>query len=173
MPTVLRSGPYRFFFYSADRGEPPHVHVEGRRAAPSSDSFLFGSTRASGSDRPNFGGSSGLSKRTPRHCCEPGMTSLSTELQQPRAQRVAVTDDMLHVDLPDGRTVTVPVSWYPRLAHGTSMERTNCCLVGGGEGLHWPDLDEDINVEDLLAGRRSGESQGSLARWLWRLITIT
>jgi hypothetical protein len=79
---------------------------------------------------------------------------------------VTVTDDALIVDLLDGRTVTVPLSWYPRLVHGTPAERVHWRLIGRGEGIHWPDLDEDISVDGLLAGRPSGETQRSLGRWL-------
>ena len=75
------------------------------------------------------------------------------------------TGDALVVDLVDGRTITVPLTWYPRLAHGTPAERANWRFIGEGEGIHWPDLDEDISVEGLLAGRRSGETQASLRRW--------
>ena len=82
------------------------------------------------------------------------------------AQRVEITEDALVVELVDGRTLTVPLAWYPRLAHGRPAERANWRLIGRGEGIHWPDLDEDISVEGLLAGRRSGESQASLTRWL-------
>jgi hypothetical protein len=82
------------------------------------------------------------------------------------AQNVTVSDDTLSVDLVDGRTVSVPLAWYPRLSHGSVAERDNWQLVGRGEGIHWPDLDEDISVESLLAGRRSGESQPSFDRWL-------
>jgi uncharacterized protein DUF2442 len=82
-----------------------------------------------------------------------------------RAQQVSVTEHSLVVDLVDGRTVTVPVTWYPRLAHGNQAERAHWRLIGEGEGIHWPDLDEDISVEGLLAGRRSGESPSSLRRW--------
>jgi len=82
------------------------------------------------------------------------------------AQEVAVSNDTLTVDLADGRTVSVPLAWYPRLSHGSEAERTNWRLVGQGEGIHWPDLDEDISVESLLAGRASGESQSSLEQWL-------
>jgi hypothetical protein len=80
--------------------------------------------------------------------------------------RIAASDDALIVDLADGRTITVPLAWFPRLAHGTPAERTNWRLIGRGVGIHWPDLDEDISVESLLAGRRSGETQASLRRWL-------
>ena len=88
------------------------------------------------------------------------------EFPQPHAVAVTVSDDTLTVDLSDGRTISAPIAWYPRLAHGTPAERRNWQLIGGGEGIHWPDLDEDVAVEGLLAGRRSGESQPSLQRWL-------
>lgn len=93
---------------------------------------------------------------------------LPSDLTEPRAQRVNVTTDTLIVDLVDGRAISVPVAWYPRLAHGTPAERAKWRLIGEGEGIHWPDLDEDISIEGLLAGRRSGEAQASLARWLNR-----
>jgi hypothetical protein len=82
------------------------------------------------------------------------------------AKGIEVTDDVLSVSLSDGRTISVPLAWFPRLTHGTDTERANWKLIGEGEGVHWPDLDEDISVESLLAGRRSGESQDSLRRWL-------
>ena len=87
------------------------------------------------------------------------------EVGEARAQHVSVTEDTLIVKLVDGRTITVPVTWYPRLAHGRQAERANWRLIGEGEGIHWADLDEDISVEGLLAGRRSGETQASLRRW--------
>ncbi|HEX9697972.1 MAG TPA: DUF2442 domain-containing protein [Acidobacteriota bacterium] len=82
------------------------------------------------------------------------------------AQEVQVTNEALVVELVDGRTVSVPVSWYPRLLHGSIEERNDWRLIGRGEGVHWPQLDEDISVDDLLAGRGSGETQDSLRRWL-------
>ena len=87
------------------------------------------------------------------------------ETAEARAQRVKLTDDVLIVDLLDGRTIAVPLTWYPRLAHGSEAERAHWRLIGEGEGIHWPDLDEDVSVEGLLAGRRSGETQFSLRRW--------
>jgi len=78
---------------------------------------------------------------------------------------VTVTRDEITVQLEDGRTLAVPLAWYPRLLHGTKNERDEWRFVGRGLGIHWPALDEDISVEGLLAGRRSGESQKSLARW--------
>lgn len=83
-----------------------------------------------------------------------------------KAQNVIVTDDTLTVDLDDGRTIAVPLAWYPRLLHGTSEERNNWRFIGDKEGIHWTDLDEDISVENLLSGKASGESQSSFKRWL-------
>lgn len=83
-----------------------------------------------------------------------------------RALCVTVTDDALTFDLMDGRTIAVPLAWYPRLMHGTPTERSNWRLIGDGEGIHWPDLDEDVSIENILAGKPSGESQRSLRQWL-------
>lgn len=94
------------------------------------------------------------------------MSSSEVERRMPEAVAISVTDDALVVDLVDGRTVSVPLTWYPRLAHGTPEERVDFRLVGRGEGIHWPQLDEDISVEGLLAGRPSAESQQSLETWL-------
>jgi hypothetical protein len=82
------------------------------------------------------------------------------------AQSLALSDDTLTVDLLDGRSIAVPLAWYPRLAHAAPAEREHWRLIGRGEGIHWPDLDEDISVENLLSGARSGESQHSLKQWL-------
>ncbi len=94
------------------------------------------------------------------------MSTLTAEPTATRAQMVTVTDDALVVDLADGRTVSVPLAWFPRLLHGTAAERARWRLTGSGQGIHWPDLDEDISVANLLAGQRSGESQASFKRWL-------
>jgi hypothetical protein len=94
------------------------------------------------------------------------MSTTTTDTQTARAQNVVVTDDALTVDLTDGRTITVPLAWYPRLAHARGEERNNWRLIGDREGIHWPELDEDISVENLLLGKPSGESQKSFGRWL-------
>src|ERR1022692_4202437 len=94
------------------------------------------------------------------------MSISGNELREALSQSVSVSDDALAADLADGRTITVPLAWFPRLAHGTPKERANWRLIAGGEGIHWPDLDEEISVQSLLAGRRSGETQESLRRWL-------
>ena len=81
------------------------------------------------------------------------------------ARSVTVTDDNLIVRLQDGRVVSVPIDWYPRLAEGSAAERRRWELIGPGVGIHWPSLDEDISVDGLLRGHRSGESASSLNRW--------
>ena len=90
----------------------------------------------------------------------------SAALTLARVSQVTVTDDMLSVDLEDGRTISVPIGWYPRLAYGQPAERANFQISGAGYGIHWPDLDEDIGVEGLLLGQKSSESPTSFARWL-------
>lgn len=88
------------------------------------------------------------------------------ELRIPAAQNVHVSEDTLSMELSDGRTISAPLAWYPRLLHGSPKERRNWRLIGRGQGVHWESLDEDISVEGLLAGRASAESQASLKRWL-------
>lgn len=94
------------------------------------------------------------------------MSTSGTEIREAVARGVTASEESLTVDLADGRTITVPLVWFPRLAHATLPERANWRLVGRGVGIHWPDVDEDISVESLLAGRRSNETQDSLRRWL-------
>lgn len=94
------------------------------------------------------------------------MNTLMTELRETVAENVTVTKDTLALELADGRTVAAPLAWYPRLMHGTAKERANWRLIGGGEGIHWPDLDEDISVENVLLGHHSGESRRSFKQWL-------
>jgi hypothetical protein len=95
-----------------------------------------------------------------------GTPSVVVTLALPRVVNVTVTEDTLAVDLEDGRSLSVPIGWYPRLAHGSPTERANFRISGAGYGIHWPELDEDIGVEGLLVGKRSTESKTSLERWL-------
>lgn len=94
------------------------------------------------------------------------MISSAPELRIAAAREVRITAGEIQVELVDGRAVVAPLGWFPRLAHATPAERNTWRLIGRGEGVHWPALDEDISVEHLLLGRASGESQASLARWL-------
>jgi hypothetical protein len=84
------------------------------------------------------------------------------------AADVNVEDDTLSVELTDGRSIAVPIGWYPRLANATLKERNNWRLIGGGHGIHWPEIDEDISVANLLLGQPSAESNRSFQDWLKR-----
>ena len=96
-------------------------------------------------------------------------SAVELKLQMAKAMDVIVTEEALTVELEDARTVSVPLGWYPRLLFATPEERNNWCLIGGGSGIHWSDIDEDISIEGLLIGNPSGETQKSLERWLeWR-----
>lgn len=94
------------------------------------------------------------------------MNTSTVEIKVPSAIGVEVSENTLSVDLNDGRTISVPVGWYPRLTHATPQERDDWKIIGGGQGIHWEDIDEDISVEGLLRGKPSGESQFSLRKWL-------
>src|SRR6184192_4378726 len=93
------------------------------------------------------------------------MSSLSVEKLAAMASRVEITEDTLSVELSDGRTIAAPLDWFPRLRSGTVKERNEWRLIGGGSGIHWPALDEDISVANLLAGRPSMESPSSFKKW--------
>ena len=93
------------------------------------------------------------------------MTTLTLDTE-PVVKQVTVTDDKLIVGLADGRSLIVPLAWYPRLMHAALEERQNWQILGDGYAIEWVDLDEHIGIEGLLAGRRSGESQRSFERWL-------
>ena len=94
------------------------------------------------------------------------MITSMIEAKVPEAEDVTVTEDTLRVELSDGRTISVPLAWYPRLVHASQEERDAWGLIGEGQGIRWAALDEDLSVEGLIAGRPSGESQRSLKRWL-------
>ncbi len=94
------------------------------------------------------------------------MNSSAPDILVPAAQSANISDETLSVELSDGRSLSAPLAWYPRLLHATPEERSNWRLIGSGHGLRWDDLDEDISVESLLLGRASRESQASLEKWL-------
>ncbi|HHH41686.1 MAG TPA: DUF2442 domain-containing protein [Chloroflexi bacterium] len=94
------------------------------------------------------------------------MNSLAVEVQEARARRVEINEETLIVELVDGRAISVPLAWYPRLWYGTPEERAHFEIIGDGTILHWPDLDEDLSISGILAGRRSGETPESLKKWL-------
>ena len=100
------------------------------------------------------------------------MNISKVDLNIPNAQKVKISDNALTVDLSDGRTISVPLAWFPRLLYGSDAERRNWRLIGKGQGIHWEQLDEDISIEGLLAGNPSGESQSSLKKWLQKRTRI-
>lgn len=94
------------------------------------------------------------------------MTTLIVDSAAVLATAVEITDDALVVDLKDGRTISVPLAWFPRLVHCTQDERQEWMLTGNGQGIFWPRVDEDILVSGLVEGSPSAESPQSFARWL-------
>ena len=102
-----------------------------------------------------------LSRSAPLVSCQSPVLEI-----EPIAVKVNVTEDDLAVNLSDGRRILVPLAWYPRLLYASPVERQNWQLLGDGYAIEWPDLDEHIGIEGLLAGRPSGESPQSLSRWL-------
>ncbi len=96
----------------------------------------------------------------------PGMPTSEVKAVPVLAQHVTVSDDTLTVTLNDGRTISVPIAWYPRLLHASRSERRNWRLIGEGQGIHWPAIDEDLSVAGLLMGHPSGESLDSFRSWL-------
>lgn len=169
MPTVLRTGPYRFLFYAGDREEPPHIHVERDHEVCK---FWLDPIRLQGSGGFTRTEIRGIHELVMAHRDEllegwrVGMTALTFRIDAPTAKSVSVSEDTLSVDLSDGRTISVPIEWFPRLLHATEEEREKWCFIGNGQGIHWEDIDEDISVTGLLAGTPAGESQASLKRWL-------
>ena len=96
------------------------------------------------------------------------MTISSTDLERAEAVKVAFNWDRMTVTFADGRALSVPVDWYPRLKHSSARERENWQIIGDGTGITWPEIDEDLSVAGLLAGRRSMETNKSFARWMER-----
>jgi hypothetical protein len=108
----------------------------------------------------------GLLQKMKKSSGKPGMSTLVIDESSLRAVRAEVTDEALVVDLADGRSISVPLVWYPRLLRASMKERQQFRLIGSGEGIHWELLDEDVSVEGIVAGRRSMESAESFRRWL-------
>jgi hypothetical protein len=91
---------------------------------------------------------------------------MSILVKEIEAVDVRLDEDNLHVKLSDGRSISTPIAWYPRLYHGSVAERNNWQFIGRGAGIHWPDLDEDISIEGMIQGRPSTENTVSLKKWL-------
>ena len=166
MPHETSDGTYRFVFYASDWEEPPHVHVQREHRVGKFWLDPVRLERSGGFDSSETLRIARILERYQAFLMESWREYFSRELGVPGVERVIVTEDALTAELSDGRTISVPLDWYPRLAHATPRERNNWELIGSGEGIHWPDLDEDISVEGLIAGRQSGEGAKSFRRWL-------
>ncbi len=166
MPTVLRRGPYRFFFVALDQAEPPHIHVQREKMVAKFWLDPVVLQNIGGFGRNELNAIAKLVNEINNFSWRNGMSSLAVEKQGARAQNIFVSDDSLQIDLTDGRTTIVPLMWYPRLWYGTPEERNNYQIIGDGEYIHWPELDEDLTVSGIIAGHRSAESPSSLKRWL-------
>ena len=158
MPHKTSDGTYRFIFYASDWGQPPHVHVQREHRV---GKFWLDPVRleTSGAFEPSETlRIARILERYQAFLMESWREYFSRELGAPGVERVIVTEDALTAELSDGRTISVPLDWYPRLAHATPQERDNWELIGSGEGIHWPDLDEDISVDG--AHRRQAVRRG-------------
>ncbi len=163
MPTSWRVGPYRYFFYAGDSAEPPHTHVQRDE---SDCKFWLAPVRLAW----NRGFSSAeLRQIEQQKSMKPGYwrrgISSSTRTADAVIKNLETTDESICVSLSDGRVVTVPISWYPRLSHARPEHRQAWKLVGQGHGIRWSEVDEDISVENILLGQPSGEGSRSFARW--------
>ena len=150
MPTLLRVGQYRFFIYSVNYQEPPHVHVEWESNVAKFWLTPVRMQSSGGFKRNEINRIYRVIEENWTNYGEVGMSAVVIEIRDIAIQDVAISEDALTVNLLDGRSISVPLAWYPRLWHGTEAERNNWRLIGQGMGIHWPDLDEDISVEGLI-----------------------
>jgi hypothetical protein len=151
MPTILRADGFRIYFYSHEPGEPPHVHID--RGGSTAKVWLESVGIASNAGFPARELADVLRLVTSRRSWRRGMAFLTqAETADIRVRDVLTTQDELSVALMDGRTIIVPLAWYPRLADATPEQRARWEISGAGYGIHWPDLDEDVSTEGLLRG---------------------
>src|SRR3989442_3085060 len=165
MPTMPRFGP----IVSSTRAiaiSPPTFTSSGKIKLQSSGLTHFGCKGVAGFLGWRSIEFKGLLRDTGENFWRLGMRTSAVDIEVPNAGSVTVTEDTLSVDLSDGRTISVPLSWYPRLLYASQKERRSWRLIGKGQGIHWEGIDEDVSVEGLLAGKPSAESQSSFAEWL-------
>src|SRR4030042_5151069 len=151
MPRVIRIGPYRFFFYSNEGVEPPHIHVEREERLAK---FWLKPVALARSGRFNAHELRKIERlivTNQERFWRLGVRTSAAEVTA-RALDVRVTADELIVDLADGRSISVPLAWFPRLLHATPAQRKRWRFIGDGEGIHWPAIDEDLSVAGLLRG---------------------
>jgi len=162
---VLRIGPYRIGFWSRENFEPPHVHVT-REQFGAKYGLVPGVRLAQnrGFAAHELMEIRQIIKQHEQMLLRLGMNTFVKPEATPEPVGARVSDDLLTVDPADGRSISAPLEWFPRLFHGTPEERAK--FEWSFEGIHWPDLNEDIPVEGLLRGEKSGESPASIQRWL-------
>lgn len=151
LPSIQIEGPYEVFFTSHDRGEPPHVHVSRENM---SAKVWLSPVRVAynlGFSRHELRRIERLVTAHEQLCLRNGMNTSEPKAGE-RITAVRVTDDSLSVDLLDGRTVIVPLVWYPRLSNASQVQRENFRITGAGFIIHWPDVDEHLSSQGLLAG---------------------
>lgn len=154
MPTVLRMGPYRFYFYSHEPNEPSHVHIDRKLFTAKfwlknvilADNSSFGKKELSKLQE--------LVKTHQKQFLDECMSTLVHKTDK-QVEAVYFTRDSLVVDLMDGRSISVPLNWYPKLLKATAKERSSWEICGGGYGIHWPEIDEDLSTDGLLRGARA------------------
>jgi hypothetical protein len=154
VPTILRIGPYRFYFYSHEPNEPPHIHID--RDASSAKFWLESVSLAS-----NIGFSAKELRRfrkIRKTYWRLGMGILAIRADE-RVKNVYFTEETISVDLMDGRIISAPLVWYPRLLNATPDQRSNWEICGGGYGIHWDEIDEDLSTEGMLRGAPAPSSR--------------
>jgi hypothetical protein len=150
MPEVLRVRGYRFFFFSREGHEPRHIHVEHAERYAKFWLEPIELVEARASAVQSYASFTRSLKNITTSLSLLGMSTLASK---PVADAVDVkcTDDELIVTLVDGRRVSAPLAWFPRLLRATPKQRANWRLIGRGIGIHWDDVDEDVSVRSLLA----------------------
>jgi hypothetical protein len=151
MPTVLRTGPYRFYFYSHEPNEPPHIHVDRDDLSVKFWINPVSLARNLGFNARELRQVEILVEQNKKSFWRHGMGILALAADE-RVSAVEITEDELIVDLMDGRTISVPLAWHPRLLNATPQQRANWQVSGGGYGIHWEEIDEDLSTEGLLRG---------------------
>ena len=151
MPTILRAQGFRVYFYSHEPNEPPHVHMDRGGATAKFWIENLSLARNIGFSAQELGEAQRLVREHARIFWRHGMASLAPAADL-RVKAVAVDTDRLSVELMDGRAISVPLVWFPRLANATPEQRANFEVAGGGYGIHWPEIDEDLSTEGMLRG---------------------
>ena len=152
MPAILKWHGYRFFFFSDEGKEPPHIHVakDGRMAK-----FWLEDCKLAYNDYFKDNEVRRLRKVVLEN--QERFLEAWNEYEKENIKNITFNRDSIVLHFSDGRKVFAPLVFYPRLLHGTAKQRGNWEIIGAGRGIHWPDLDEDLSIDGLLHGRPSVE----------------